>query len=133
MDDMIMLSYDKSCIPEGLEHHNLYEAKWNDPDEEIIKNSSHEGSDYGAVRDCFAAIRGEAAPVWDVHRAVAMSSVAILGHRSLLQNGVPYDIPDFRDEEQQKLYENDHDTPFYDSFGGKPTIPASSHSEDFYK
>jgi len=133
MDDMIMLSYDKSCIPEGLEQHNLYEAKWNDPDEEIIKNSSHEGSDYGAVRDCFAAIRGEAAPVWDVHRAVAMSSVAILGHRSLLQNGVPYDIPDFRDEEQQKLYENDHDTPFYDSFGGKPTIPASSHSEDFYK
>jgi len=129
MEDKIMLTYDKGSIPEGLEEHNLYAAEWNDPDEEILKTASHEGSDYGAVRDCFAAIRGEREAVFDVYKATAMSSVAILGHRSLLQNGVPYDIPDFRREEDLVKYENDHDTPFYDSFGGVPTIPCSSHSE----
>ena len=130
MHEKIMLSYDKSVVPEGMEEHNLYEAEWDDPDVELIKNASHEGSDFGAVRDCFNAIRGLREPVFDVYKATTMASVAILGHRSLLQNGVPYDIPDFHNEEDLKKYENDHDTPFYDSFGGKPTIPPSSHWEE---
>ncbi len=129
LEGKIMLSYDKSVVPEGMEEHNLYDAVWNDPDEELIKNASHEGSDFVAVRDCFAAIRGEREPVFDIYKATTMSSVAILGHRSLLEYGVPYDIPDFRNEDDLKKYENDHDTPFYDSLGGKPTMPCSSHSD----
>lgn len=122
----VALHYSEKFVPEGMEAHNTYKAEWNDPDEEKIKVASHDGSDFIAVRDCFDAIRGIKEPVFDVYRATTMSSVAILGHRSILNGCIPYDIPDFHNEEDLKKYENDHDTPFYDSFGGKPTIPASS-------
>lgn len=36
-----------------------------------------------------------------------MSSVAILGHRSMLEGGKPFDIPDFKNESDCNLYEND--------------------------
>ena len=49
-----------------------------------------------------------------------------LAHRSLLEEGVPYDIPDFRKEEDRIQWENDRETPFYDSFGGEPTLSCSS-------
>ncbi len=127
-DEKVRVMYEEGCAPEGQEIFREYYPEWHDADEEIIKNASHNGSDFIAVRDCFDAIRGDKKPVFDVYVATTMSSVAILGHRSLLENGVPYDIPDFHLEEDLKKYENDHDTPFYDSFGGKPTIPCSSHS-----
>ena len=40
---------------------------------------------------------------------------------------MPYDIPDFKKEEDRVKYENDHETPFYYSDGREPTIPCSSH------
>ena len=61
--------------------------------------------------------------------AVNMYSVAILAHRSMLENGKPYDIPDFTKESDRKLYENDRETPFYGSDGSKPTIPCCSHTD----
>ena len=57
-----------------------------------------------------------------------MASVAILGHKSLLEKGVPYDIPDFRNEEDRKKWENDFSTPF--RIGDKePDIPCCSHPD----
>ena len=58
-----------------------------------------------------------------------MASVAILGHRSLLERGVPYDVPDFRKEEDRVLYENDHVSPFYGQDGSEPTVQCCSHPE----
>ena len=55
-----------------------------------------------------------------------MASVAILGHRSVMNGGIPYDIPDFRNEECRKEYENDRHTPFFSSDGSKPDIPCCS-------
>ena len=52
-----------------------------------------------------------------------MSSVAILAHRSALEGGKPYDIPDFTKEEDRKLYENDTLSPFY-SDDKEPTLPC---------
>ena len=63
---------------------------------------------------------------FDIYSAVAMSSVAILSHRSVLEGGVPYDIPDFRNEDDCKRYENDRATPFYTTGGGVPDIPCCS-------
>ena len=54
-----------------------------------------------------------------------MSSVGILAHRSMLENGQPYDIPDFRKEEDRVKYENDHLTPFW-SGDQAPTIACCS-------
>ena len=76
------------------------------------------------------AVHEERRPVtpkpYDIHSAITMSSVAILAHRSVLNGGASYDIPDFRTEEDRVQYENDNDTPFYYSDGRKPTIPCCS-------
>ena len=55
-----------------------------------------------------------------------MSSVAILGHRSLMEFGTPYDIPDFSKKEDRDKYRNDTLSPFYYSDGREPTYPCTS-------
>jgi len=61
-----------------------------------------------------------------VYSAVAMASVGILAHRSVLEGGKPYDIPDFRREEDCAMYENDYLSPFPGVNGEAPTIPCCS-------
>ena len=57
-----------------------------------------------------------------------MASVAILAHRSILEGGVPYDIPDFHKDEDLVKYENDNLTPFW-SGDQAPTLPCCSHPD----
>ena len=52
-----------------------------------------------------------------------------MGHRSVLDGGKPYDIPDFRKEEDRKQFENDFLTPFWGDDGSPPTIPCCSHPD----
>jgi hypothetical protein len=56
-----------------------------------------------------------------------MSSAAILSHRSMLEGGKPYDIPDFTVEADCKKYENDRATPFYSEDENAERIPCCSH------
>ena len=58
-----------------------------------------------------------------------MSSVAILAHRSVMEGGQPYDIPDFHTEEARRQYENDTLSPFFGSDGSEPTIPCCSRPD----
>ena len=131
MGDKIMLRYNSWSKPEGTENINLYTPGWNDPEEEKIKLSGHGGADYLAARmfvECIKAGKQPEHP-FDIYHAVTMSSVAILSHRSMMEGGKPYDIPDFRTEEDCRLYENDHLTPFYGQDGSAPTIPCCSHPD----
>jgi hypothetical protein len=64
---------------------------------------------------------------FDIYSATVMSSVGILAHRSVLESGKPYDIPDFRRAEDQALYENDFLTPFWGDDGSAPTLPCCSN------
>ena len=131
MDDKVMLRYSEWAIPEGMEAVNLYEPSWNDPDEDFINQSGHGGGDYIVARmflDCIKENRQPDHP-YDIHSAVAMSSVAILAHRSILNNGQTYDIPDFRLEECRKEYENDNQSPFYYTDGRTPNIPCTSKTD----
>lgn len=128
MGEKVMLRYSDWAIPEGREETNLYEPSWNDADENNIENAGHGGGDYIVARmfrDCIREGRQPEHP-YDIYSAVTMSGVAILGHRSVLNGGQPYDIPDFRNEESRKRYENDNETPFYGTDGSKPTIPCCS-------
>lgn len=105
--------------------------KWNDPDEEIFKTSGHGGGDYLTARvflDCIKQGKQPEHP-FDIYSAINMSSVAILAHRSMLEGGKPYDIPDFTKEEDCKLYKNDRLSPFYGTDGSKPTIPCCSRTD----
>ena len=126
--DDIMLRYNEWTKPENAKAVNNYTPEWNDYEEEKIKQSGHGGSDYITARMFIECIKENKQPEhpFDIYSAVAMSSVAILSHRSVLEGGVPYDIPDFRNEDDCKRYENDRATPFYTTDGGVPNIPCCS-------
>ena len=131
MGNKVMLRYNGWSQPEGMDDVNLYEPKWNDPDEEIFKTSGHGGGDYLTARvflDCIKKGKQPEHP-FDIYSAINMSSVAILAHRSMLEGGKPYDIPDFTKEEDCKLYENDRLSPFYGVDGSDPVIPCCSHTD----
>jgi hypothetical protein len=95
----------------------------------MIELSGHGGSDFLVIREFFECIEQNKQPFFDVYCATTMASVAILSHRSLLERGVPYDIPDFHKEEALIKYENDMLTPFYSDDGKAPTVPCCSHPE----
>lgn len=130
MGEQVMLRYNQWDTPESAERKSLYTPCWNDKDEELIKKSGHGGGDYLTARmfvECI--LKGEQPEhPFDIYSAVAMSSVAILGHRSVLEGGMPYDIPDFRNEKDREMYENDRLTPFYVN-GNPPTLPCCSHTD----
>lgn len=131
MNEKVMLRYNDWSKPEGAEEINMYTPAWNDKDEEIIKSSGHGGGDYLTVRMFVDCIKAKVQPEhpFDIYSAVNMSSVGILSHRSILDGGIPYDIPDFHKEECRKQYENDRLTPFYGSDGSEPAIPCCSHTD----
>ena len=131
MGEQVMLRYNAWDTPEGEEAEKLYTPSWNDPQEELIKTSGHGGGDFLTTRmflDCIKEGKQPSHP-FDIYSATVMSSVAILGHRSVLEEGKVYDIPDFRKEEDKKLYEKDYLTPFYGDDGSKPTLPCCSHPD----
>jgi len=131
MGQQVMLRYNSWSKPEGMEEKNLYTPGWNDKDEKLIETSGHGGGDYLTVRmflDCIKEGRQPEHP-FDIYSAVNMSSVAILSHRSMLEGGKPYDIPDLTSPEGKALYENDRLTPFYGSDGSAPTLPCCSHTD----
>lgn len=128
MGNKIMLRYNEWSVPEGLEEVNLYEPQWNDTDEDFINKSGHGGGDYIVARmflDCIKQNKQPEHP-YDIYSAVTMASVAILAHRSILNGGCSYNIPDMHLEECRKEYENDRESPFYFTDGTKPNIPCCS-------
>ena len=131
MDGKVMLRYNDWNKPEGANETTLYNPGWNDKDEAIINGSGHGGGDYLTARMFLEALEAGREPEhpYDIYSAVNMSSVAILSHRSMLEGGMPYDIPDFRLEEDRIAYEHDRQTPFYGTDGSKPNIPCCSKTD----
>lgn len=125
-DGMISLNYNRWQIPEGREEHNYYKPELIDKDAELIKRSGHGGGDFFVARTFLNCIRENKTPEFDVYFATKLASVAILGHRSILNGSTPYDVPDFRKEEDRVKFENDNDSPFWYSDGRAPTIPCCS-------
>lgn len=129
--EKILLRYNGWSVPEGKEEVNLYDPSWQDNDEELIKGSGHGGADFITARmflDCIRENRQPEHP-FDIYSATKMSSVAILAHRSILEGGKSFDVPDFRKEADRKMYENDRLSPFFGSDGSKPTIPCCSQTD----
>ena len=129
MGSQVMLRYNEWEKPEGEEHQQSYKPSWNDKDEDLIQKSGHGGGDYLTARIFVNCIKQNEQPPhpFDIYSATVMSSVAILGHRSALDGGKVYDLPDFRTEEDKVLYENDYLTPFWGDNGEEPTIPCCSN------
>ena len=103
--------------------------EWGDVDVEAVKKAGHGGGDYFTIHEFFNCIRENRQPEMDVYFATTMSVVGILGFRSILENK-PFDIPNMKNEEERKVFENDRETPFYSSDGGKqPTIRCCSAAD----
>ena len=130
--ERLLLRYNEWETPEGCESKINYMPERSPEDAELCKDSGHAGADFFVVRDFFEAIREEKQPFFDVYRATAMSSVAILAHRSTLEFGMPYDVPDFHREEDLVKYENDHLSPFFGTDGSEPNMPWSAFPSKWY-
>lgn len=106
---------------------NIYtpDPKLLDPDMEKGLQSGHSGSDYLVVKRIIAYLRDGVEPFFDVYRSAEISAAAVLGWRSCLNHGQNYRIPDFRNEEERKLVENDDLTPFKNADGTGGTVPVA--------
>ena len=131
LGEKVMLRYNKWTKPEGANEISLYEPEWNDKDEPLIARSGHGGGDLITARMFVECIRDNKQPEhpFNLESAINMSSVAILAHRSMLEGGMPYDIPDFNNEKDCKKYENDRLTPFVGDDGSAPTLPCCSKND----
>ena len=125
----IMLRYNKWELPEGAQTDNYYKPEWEDADKALIEKAGHGGGDFYVIREFFNCIRENRRPEFDVYFATKAASVGILAHRSILNGNMPYDVPDFRKEEDRVKYENDRETPFYGSDGSEPTVRCCSNPD----
>ena len=93
-----------------------FEPQWGEHGE-LAEKAGHGGGDFFTEYYFAEAIRTGISPYLDVYKGVSMSNVGILSWKSALQNGAPQLLPDFRDENVRKQYENDTDCPFSDVEG----------------
>ncbi len=125
-NDRVSLTYNAWDIPEGAEQHSTYEPEWADPAlGALAGGAGHGGGDFFAIHNFLKAVETGTEPYWNVYRATAMASCAILSHRSILNGSMGFDIPDFRREEDRCRYEYDRSSPFPDA-GGHVNFPVSS-------
>lgn len=124
----MVLRYNKWQVPEGMAEVNTYIADHPEGLREAAEAAGHGGGDFIEINEFFNCIREGRQPTFDVYFATACASVAILSHRSLMQKGVPYDIPDLRREEERKKYENDTLCPIPHA-GREPDFPCCSHPD----
>ena len=128
-DNEVVLNYNEWDVPDGMKAHNRYAPKHETEDDRIkAEKAGHGGGDYYVIKEFFRCIREKAKPEMDVYFATTMAAVGILGFRSILENR-PFDIPDMRNEEERKKYENDRETPFWGTDGSAPTIRCCSNAD----
>ena len=98
-------------VQPGQEAERVYKPDWPEHGD-LARKAGHGGGDFWTSFHFARAIRSGEQPFLDVYRGVAMSSVGILAWKSALEDGRPFDVPDFRDETARKSWENDHWSPW---------------------
>lgn len=94
---------------------------------DLARKAGHGGGDFWTNFEFANAIRSGTQPFLDVYRGVAMSSVGILAWKSALKDGMPLEVPDFRNETKRAKYAKDNASPFPSHAGkkGYAPLPAS--------
>jgi len=123
--DKLRVWHDDFDIPAGSCKERIYVPEW--PEHaELANKAGHSGGDFWTMFYFTQAIREGKQPYLDVYRGVAMSSAGIQAWRSCLNNGAEMEIPDFRDEESRKKFENDHWSPLLKEGMDPASIPPVS-------
>lgn len=120
----VRVNYKHFTTPEGESDLQMYAPVLSEIDPRLAagQRAGHGGSDYMVVQNMIAFLRDGETPYFDVYKAAAISATAVYAHRSCLNNGQSYRIPDFRNEDERKLVENDDLSPFPDDEGNGVTI-----------
>lgn len=104
-----------------------------------VEYFGHGGSDYWSMYHFVEKLRGdEKADIIDVYEALDMGLCGLMAYRSILQGGVPMEIPNMRDKSVREKYRNDvactdpniageQLLPFYSK--GNPDIDDSIYEE----
>jgi predicted dehydrogenase len=109
--EQIRVWHDHWDCPPGTPKERTYAPDW--PEHaELANRAGHGGGDFWTNFEFASAIRAGQQPYLDVYRGVAMSSVGILAWKSALQDGAPFEVPDFSQESSRSAVENDHWSPF---------------------
>ena len=102
------------------EAERVYTPDWPEHGD-MARQAGHGGGDFWTNFHFANAVRSGTPSFLDVYRGVAMSSVGILAWKSALEDGRPFEVPDFRDEVARKPYEDDLWSPWPDHTGpGQP-------------
>ena len=134
--NQIRLHYNPWNKPEDRVNFKIYETPLTEDFlyiKEANHESGHDGADYVTIKMFLECVKNNTQPPYpfDIFGATTMSSVAILAHRSALEGGKPFDVPDFRDEKCRDAYRNDRLSPFYLSDGTPPSMPCSTHDTNY--
>ncbi|MBI2297798.1 MAG: Gfo/Idh/MocA family oxidoreductase [Armatimonadetes bacterium] len=84
-------------VPEGTELERTYVPDWPEHGD-LARAAGHGGGDFWTCFHFANAIHAGGQPYLDVYRGVTMSSAGILAWKSALEDGRPFEVPDFRDE-----------------------------------
>ena len=129
-EDTVSVLYNEWDKPEDMENrHASYKIEPPGHEAEFVKQAGHAGGDFYVIKHFLNCIRTNTKPDMDVYFATKLASVAILSHRSVMAGGAPFDVPDFRKEEDRIKYENDYASPFRYSDGTAPNIPCCSRPD----
>lgn len=107
----------------GQEGDRTYAPDWPEHGD-LARRAGHGGGDFWMNLHFANAIRSGRPPYLDVYRGVAMSAVAILGWRSCLEEGKPFEVPDFGDEAARQAVTGDHWSPFPEDAGPRQPPPS---------
>ncbi len=79
-----------------------------EPENELIRHFGHGGSDYTSMDEFIKKIMGvPEADVIDVYEAMDMFLPGLFAYRSVLNGGIPMEIPNLRDKTVRDRYRND--------------------------
>ena len=107
-------------LREGDEPEKIYVPDF-PHDAEKAREAGHGGGDFFTSYHFAEAIRKDEIPYFDVYRGLEMAMVGIQAWRSCLENGAPYEIPNFRRESVRVEYEDDNWSPWPEHQGpGQP-------------
>lgn len=131
---------------EGENANNPREISTGDSFTRLAAPAGHGGSDYYVMHNVIEAVRGrENADVIDVYEAMDMFLPGMFAYRSVLQGGIPLDVPNLRNADERDKWRNDTEctvpaaagdmlVPSYSK--GNPEIPDevyAGHKEKFEK
>jgi len=120
---MIRIHHEDWLRKDNQPREKLYTPDW--PEHAAMaKKAGHGGGDFWTNFHFANAIRSGEQPYLDVYRGTAMAAVGILGWRSCLEEGKPHAIPNFKDKQERKDFEDDHWSPFPEDAGSGQPPPS---------